>query len=139
MIKEFMFKKEIVMSDGSIYIDRPTEITIKGEVYHFITNTQKKSRINLQKAAELNGYKIVFIDNACDMYAQPLPECCATYMLKSDYDKFCSMDRLFNTSSEISLRYRENLKERGYAVENIPLSEIYLGCERTENIPLKTK
>jgi hypothetical protein len=68
------------------------------------------------------------------MYADPEPEYCSVYMLQSDYDQKCSMDRLINTTIAIAENYKELLKEKGYDVDNVPLTKIYLGCERYENI-----
>ncbi|MFV0362700.1 MAG: hypothetical protein ACK5LL_06380 [Suipraeoptans sp.] len=115
----------------------PGELTINDQKYVFVMNTKKKCRLDVQKAAELNGYLIIFIDNASSMNAAPLPDYCSVYMLQSDYDKKCSMDRLINTVTAIAEKYKESLKERGYDVDNIPLTNIYLGCEKYENIPIK--
>ncbi|HHX57226.1 MAG TPA: hypothetical protein GX710_04335 [Clostridiales bacterium] len=47
------------------------------------------------------------------------------------------MDRLINTIIAIAEKHKELLKEKGYVVDNVPFTKIYLGCERYENIPLK--
>jgi len=47
------------------------------------------------------------------------------------------MDRLINTIIAIAEKHKELLKEKGYVVDNVPFTKIYLGCERSENIPLK--
>ena len=112
----------------------PGEININNQKYVFVMNTKKKCRLDVQKAAELNGYKIIFVDNASNMYADPEPEYCSVYMLQSDYGQKCSMDRLINTTIAIAENYKELLKEKGYDVDNVPLTKIYLGCERYENI-----
>ncbi|NLL72843.1 MAG: hypothetical protein GX237_04880 [Clostridiales bacterium] len=113
------------------------ELTVKNQKYVFVMNTKKKCRLDVQKAAELNGYRILFVDNASNMYAEPMPEYCSVYMLQSDYGQKCSMDRLLSTIIAIAEKYKELLKEKGYDVDNMPLTKIYLGCERSENIPLK--
>jgi seryl-tRNA synthetase len=115
----------------------PGELIVNNKKYVFAMNTKKKCRVDVQKAAKLNGYSILFIDNASNMYADPLPEYCSVYMLKSDYVQKCSMDRLINTITAIAEKYKELLKEKGYDIENVPLTKIYLGCERYENIPIK--
>jgi len=115
----------------------PSEIVKDGKKYIFAMNTKKKARLDVQKAAELNGYDIIFVDNASNMFADPLPDYCSVYILKEDYEKLGSMDRLINTITTISEKYKELLRNKGYDVDNIPLTEIYLGCERHENIPLK--
>lgn len=115
----------------------PGELIVNNQKYVFIMNTKKKCRLDVQKAAELNGYSILFIDNASNMYADPMPEYCSVYMLKTDYAQKCSMDRLINTITAIAEKYKELLKEKGYDVDNVPLTQIYLGCEKYENIQLK--
>lgn len=115
----------------------PEELTVNNQKYVFAMNTKKKCRLDVQKAAELNGYSMLFIDNASNMYADPLPEYCSVYMLKTDYDQKGSMDRLINTITAIAEKYKELLSEKGYDVDNVPLSKVYLGCERYENIPVK--
>lgn len=137
MTKKSALKTEITTEDGTTYLITPHKILFNGEEYRFITNTEKKRRIDLQKAAELNGYSLVFVDNASSLEARALPDMCSVYMKQSDFEQFCSVDRLFNTCSEIASRYRKTLSDRGYDVDDIPLSKIYLGCERYENIPLK--
>lgn len=72
----------------------PGELTVNNKNYVFIMNTKKKCRLDVQKAAELNGYSVIFVDNASDMYADPMPEHCSVYMLQTDYDKKCSVDKL---------------------------------------------
>jgi|GEM_PF-4875494 hypothetical protein len=115
----------------------PGDLTVNDKKYVFAMNTKQKCRLDVQKAAELNGYSILFIDNASNMYADPLPEYCSVYLLKSDYVQKYSMDRLINTITAIAEKYKELLKEKGYDVENVPLTKIYIGCERYENIPIK--
>jgi hypothetical protein len=115
----------------------PGELTVKEQKYVFVMNTKRKCRLDVQKAAELNGYSILYIDNASNMYADPIPEYCSVFMLQTDYDKKCSMDRLINTVTAIAEKYKELLKEKGYDVDNVSLTNIYLGCERYENIPIK--
>jgi hypothetical protein len=115
----------------------PGEITVDNQKYVFAMNTKKKCRLDVQKAAELNGYSILFIDNASNMFADPMPEYCSVYMLNTDYAQKCSMDRLVSTTTAIAEKYKESLKEKGYDVDNMPLTNIYLGCEKYENIPLK--
>lgn len=44
------------------------------------------------------------------------------------------MDRLRNTTIAIAENYKELIKEKGYDVDNVPLTKIYLGGERYENI-----
>jgi hypothetical protein len=116
----------------------PGEITVKDHKYVFVMNSKKKCRLDVQKAAELNEYSIVFVDNASNMYADPMPEYCSVYMLQTDYDQKGSMDKLINTIIAIAEKYKEMLREKGYDVDNVPLTEIYLGCERHENIPIKS-
>lgn len=137
MMKESKYSIDIITNNGTHFIKQPSELSVNGETYCFITNTQKKSRINLLKAAELIGYTVIFVDNASDMYAHPIPEYCGVYMLKSDYDTPYSLERLFKTNTEIALRYKDALIKRGYDVELIPLTDIYLGCETKESIPRK--
>lgn len=115
----------------------PGELTVNNHKYVFVMNTKKKCRLDVQKAAELNGYSILFVDNASNMYADPLPDYISVYMLQTDYVQKCSMDRLINTITAIAEKYKELLKEKGYDIENVPLTKIYLGCERYENIPIK--
>jgi hypothetical protein len=115
----------------------PGELIVNNKKYVFAMNTKKKCRLDVQKSAELNGYSILFIDNASNMYADPMPEYCSVYMLKTDYAQKCSMDRLINTSTAIAKKYKELLREKGYYVDNVPLTQIYLGCERHENIQIK--
>ena len=114
----------------------PGELIVNNQKYLFAMNTKKKCRLDVQKAAELNGYRIIFVDNASNMYADPMPEYCSVYMLQSDYGQKCSMDRLINTTIAIAENYKELLKEKGYDVYNVPLTKIYIGCERYENIGL---
>ena len=115
----------------------PRELYVDNKKYVFTMNTKKKCRLDVQKAAALNGYSILFVDNASNMYADPLPEYCSVYMLQADYDKKGSMDRLINTITAIAEKYKELLKEKGYDVDNMLLTNIYLGCEKHEAIPLK--
>lgn len=115
----------------------PEEFTINNQKYVFAMNTKKKCRLDVQKAAELNGYSVVFVDNASNMYADPMPDHCSVYMLQTDYDKKCSMDRLINTTLAIAQKYKELLRGKGYDVDNVPLIDIYLECEKYENIPIK--
>jgi len=114
----------------------PGELTVKNQKYVFIMNTKKKCRLDVQKAAELNGYNIIFVDNASTVYADPMPEYCSVYMLQTDYNQTGSMDRLINTIIGIAEIYKELLREKGYDVDNVPLTKIYLGCEKYENIPI---
>lgn len=116
----------------------PRELIVNNQKYEFIMNTKKKSRLDTQKAADLNGYSILFADNASNMYADPMPEYCSVYMLQTDYDKKCSMDRMIKTIVAIAVKYKEILNEKGYDVSNVPLTNIYLGCEKYEDIPLKS-
>jgi len=116
----------------------PGELTLKNQKYVFAMNTKKKCRLDVQKAVDLIGYHILFLDNASNMYADPLPEYCSVYMLQKDYNKKCSMDRLINTIIAIAEKYKDLLREKGYDVDNVPHTKIYLGCERYENIPLKS-
>ena len=115
----------------------PGELNVNNKKYVFVMNTKKKCRLDVQKAAELNGYSIFFVDNASNMYADPMPEYCSVYMLQTDYDQKCSMDRLINTITAIAEKYKELLKEKGYDVDNVPFKNIYLGCEKYETIPTK--
>ena len=128
--------------EDSVYNNKmrtPGELTVKDQKYVFVMNTKKKCRLDVQKAAELNGYSIVFVDNASNMYADPMPEYCSVYMLQTDYDQKGSMDRLINTIIAIAEKYRELLRDKGYDIDNVPLTEIYLGCEKNENIPKKCR
>jgi hypothetical protein len=130
-----MMIKDIYGNDKMI---TPGDLVVKNQKYTFIMNVRKKGRIDVQKAAELNGYSVIFVDNASTMYADPLPDDCSVYMLQTDFDKKCSMDRLINTCTTISTKYKEKLNEKGYDVSNVRLNDIYLGCEIHENIPLKS-
>ena len=93
----------------------PRELIVNNQKYEFIMNTKKKSRLDTQKAADLNGYSILFADNASNMYADPMPEYCSVYMLQTDYDKKCSMDRMIKTIVAIAVKYKEILNEIGRA------------------------
>lgn len=68
------------------------------------------------------------------MYADPMPDYCSVYMLQTIYDEKGSMDRLINTIIAIAEKYKELLRKKGYEVDNVPLTKIYLGCERYEII-----
>lgn len=60
------------------------ELNVNNQKYVFVMNTKKKCRLDVQTAAELNGYRVIFVDNASNMYADPMPEYCSEYMLQSD-------------------------------------------------------
>lgn len=51
----------------------PGELTVNNQKYVFVMNTKKKYRLDVQKATELNGYSVVFVYNASNMHADPMP------------------------------------------------------------------
>lgn len=125
-------------SNGNNRVFTPTEIKVNNETYIFISNVEKKARLDIQKAAELNGYRILFVDNASNMYGESMLEThCSAYLLKEDFNKKCSINRLLSTTTTIAIKYKEYLLSKGYDIEDVPLTRICLGCEKHENFPMK--
>jgi hypothetical protein len=96
----------------NIKIRTPGELTVNNQKYVFVMNMKKKCRLDVQKAAELNGYSVVFVDNASNMHADSMPDYCSVYMLQTDYDEKGSMDRLINTIIAIAEKYKELLRKK---------------------------
>ena len=105
-------------------IRTPGEFTEKQSEICVCNEYEEEIQFGCQKATELNGYRVVFVDNASNMHADPMPDYCSVYMLQTDYDEKGRMDRLINTIIAIAEKYKELLRKKGYDVDNVPLTKI---------------
>ena len=118
---------------------RPNTITMNEQVYQFAMNTEKNKCLHIQKAAELNKYSLIFVDNAYDVHLKRLPECCSVYILQSDLQKTGCLDRLINTIILLAKKYAETLEEEGYDLTGVSTTDIYLGCEKEASFQAKIR
>lgn len=118
--------------DGSTKQITEPIITKNGKSYKYLNNTDKKHSETTQKAAVLLGIEIILVDNASDMYANPLPNDYSVYILMSDYNKkgngqLVSM-KLSEAYVKVITNYRNELVTKGIIRTDTPLFEVYYGC-----------